>query len=101
MEIIILLAAILLLIIVRIILHFSDKNRITSAAEKHSWKIIEIIWDPFAPGWFAETRERHYSVKYIDESGITKKRICKTSLFTGVYWRDDIFLITNLRIYPF
>ena len=85
----IIILVLLFIIIVQVILILLDKDRITVAAEKHGWEILGIVWRPFAPGWIGERNERQYEVTFIDENGTQKKRICKTSLFTGVYWRDE------------
>jgi hypothetical protein len=80
--------AIALVIAVRVLLHFVDKARIMSAAQRKGWREIEVSWCPFAPGWFFEKGERHYSVRYRDEYGSYRERYVKTGLLTGVYWRD-------------
>lgn len=88
-AVIIILLVIVLIIIVQYILILLDKDRINDTAEKHGWEILKIEWKPFAAGWIGERNERQYEVIYIDEKGAQIKRICKTSLFTGVYWRDE------------
>ena len=80
---------ILLLIIIQVVAIHLDKERIADAVDKNKWNILGIVWKPFAPGWIGERNERQYEVTFIDENGVQKKRICKTSLFTGVYWRDE------------
>jgi hypothetical protein len=80
---------ILLLIIIQVILIHLDKDRIADAVEKNGWKILSMVWRPFSPGWIGERNERQYEVNFIDENGIQRKRICKTSLLTGLYWRDE------------
>ncbi len=79
---------ILLMGTVRVWMHFVDKRRVVEAANERGWQRVEVHWEPFASGWFFEKGERHYRVLYRDEDGEAQDRICKTSLFTGVYWRD-------------
>jgi len=76
-------------IAIRIGLHFLDKKNILLAAELKGWREIEVVWAPFAPGWFFEKGERHYQVTYADPTGRWHEVYCKTSLFTGIYWRDE------------
>jgi len=73
---------------IRIVMHFVDKSRIKGEVEAKGGKSISISWNPFGRGWFFEKNERHYSVTYTDRSGATVSTICKTSLFTGIYWAD-------------
>ena len=72
----------------RIGLHYIDKSSVNSAAQRKGWKQIEVSWCPFAPGWFFEKGERHYKVGYQEKDGTRKSKYCKTSLLTGVFWRD-------------
>lgn len=74
---------------VRVSLHFLDRRRITRAARAKGWRDISVRWSPFAPGWFGEQGERHYRVRYADALGRRHDRYCKTSVMTGVFWRDD------------
>ncbi len=76
---------------VRIFCHFMDKDNITASATDHGWTDVAISWEPFAPGWFFEKGERHYLVRFTDKDGVRKSRYCKTSYFTGVYWRDEFY----------
>lgn len=72
----------------RVVLHFLDKNRVEEAALNRGLTDIEVRWAPFAPGWFFEKGERNYTVTSRDPDGNPSKASCKTSMFTGVYWRD-------------
>lgn len=73
---------------IRVALHHVDTRRITEAAEAKGWQGVRVDWAPFAPGWWFEKGERHYQVSYRDEEGLPAERYCKTSLMTGVFWRD-------------
>ena len=76
-------------VVVRILLHFLDRRRIARAVRAKGWSEVWIRWSPFAPGWFWERGERHYRVMYSDGLGRRHDRYCKTSVLTGVFWRDD------------
>ncbi len=73
---------------IRVWLHSVDTSRIREAAEKNNWQDVSISWSPFAPGWVFAKGERHYLVSYTDADGNKNQTYCKTSLFTGVFWRD-------------
>ena len=75
-------------ILVRIAMHFVDKNRIKDEVETKLGRVVSITWNPFGRGWFFERGERHYDVSYVDRSGATVSTSCKTSFFTGVYWAE-------------
>lgn len=75
-------------ICLRVALHFIDRERIFRAACRKGWRDIEVKWAPFARGFFFEKGERHYRVTYRDSHGGRRTSICKTSLLTGIYWRD-------------
>lgn len=73
----------------RIMLHYIDKSRIMSVAQEKGWHNVTVSWSPFAPGWLFEKKERHYKVRYKDDNGTNYMKYCKTSMFTGVYWREE------------
>ncbi|MDD4029317.1 MAG: hypothetical protein PHI40_07575 [Caldisericia bacterium] len=68
---------------------YFDKNRIRAKAEQLGYKEVYISWSPFAPGALFERNERHYRVSYITNDDVPHMRYCKTSIFTGVYWREE------------
>lgn len=69
--------------------YFLDKKRIRSKAEELGYQDITISWTPFAPGFLFEKNERHFRVTYLGNDGKYHSRFCKTSVFTGVYWREE------------
>ena len=79
---------VILIVGIQVLLHVGDKGRIENAARGKGWRDVNVTWAPFAPGWFFEKNERHYLVTYRDEQGRSRERYCKTSLLTGVFWRD-------------
>ena len=80
--------AILVAILIRVGLYYADKNAISTAVAGQGWKLLDIEWAPFSPGALFERHERSYKVTYLDSEGKTNLKYCKTSIFTGVYWRD-------------
>ena len=77
-------------LVIRVILHFVDKARVEEAARNKGWQEVSVQWAPFAPGFFFEKGERHYLVNYRDAEGRRQMVWCKTSLLTGVFWRDGM-----------
>ncbi|HOZ46970.1 MAG TPA: hypothetical protein PLO37_15255 [Candidatus Hydrogenedentes bacterium] len=77
-------------ILLRVALHYMDKGRIRAAAQRKGWQNVVISWAPFSPGWMLEQNERHYHVTYADADGDAHQVYCKTSLLTGVYWREGM-----------
>jgi hypothetical protein len=75
-------------LVIRVLLHFHDKQRILASASGNGWQDVSITWDPFAPGWFFEGQERHYAVSYVDEKGARCGRYCKLRFFGAIYWKD-------------
>jgi hypothetical protein len=80
--------ALFIALVIRVTMHFVDKNRIKDEVEANGGRVLSITWNPFGRGWFFEKGERHYQVDYIDRSGVTVSTGCKTSLFTGIYWAE-------------
>ena len=80
--------AIFIALVIRIAMHFVDRNRIKDEIEAKGGRVLSITWNPFGRGWFFEKGERHYAVTYTDRSGATISTGCKTSFFTGVYWAE-------------
>lgn len=76
-------------VVLRVWLHFLDRRRIAGAVRDKGWSDVSIRWSPFAPGWMWERGERHYRVMYSDGLGRRHVRYCKTSVLTGVFWRNQ------------
>ena len=64
-----------------------DRERIKLAASGKRWKVNNITWEPFGPGWVGEKGDRIYSVAVLDEDGLYRNVYCKTSIWSGVYWK--------------
>jgi hypothetical protein len=68
---------------------YLDIKRIRAKAEELGYEDIKISWAPFAPGFLFEKNESHFRVSYLGSDGRYHCRYCKTSIFTGVYWREE------------
>ena len=75
----------------RVAAHFLDKDRIAHAAALKGWSRVSVHWEPFARGAIFETKERFYSVAFVDRDGVSRRAQCKTSMFMGISWIDPHF----------
>ena len=66
-----------------------DHERVRRYVEARGGKVIESSWSPFGPGWYSETNDRIYGVRYTDREGNEREAFCKTSLWGGVYFTED------------
>ncbi|WP_243287472.1 hypothetical protein [Geothrix terrae] len=74
---------------IRVGLHFFDKNSIQEAAKDKGWVNVQVIWTPFASGWFLlRNDKRQYRVIYSREDGVMHEARCKSSIQDGVQWCD-------------
>lgn len=68
-----------------------DEDRIVAEIAKQGGEVLRLEWKPFAPGILGamgDRNERHYVVRYRDRAGNEYQGLCKTSSWTGVYWRE-------------
>jgi hypothetical protein len=72
-------------ITIRIFAGRFDRRRIREYVESGGGTVLDIVWNPFGPGW-SGSRERIYDVKYKTRHGHTRVSTCKTSMSAGVYW---------------
>ncbi len=77
-----------LMFLSRVAVHFLDKTRVQKAAHCQGLLEVDVTWAPLSAGALFEKNERSYKVTGVDEDGARIIRYCKTSLGTGVYWRD-------------
>ena len=68
---------------------FVDDNNLRSYIESKGGRLLRKQWEPFGPGWFGEKNDRIYRIVYKDGEGNVHEAHAKTSLFSGVYLRDD------------
>ena len=80
--------ALLAALIVHALIRAADRERILKAVRARGHRDVEIHWAPFSPGWFGSGQDRQYRVVFRDPDGERHERLCRTSAFSGVYWRD-------------
>ena len=90
MEMLTIPAVIALAICFRLIAGSMNHKRIRQYIESLGGHVENIKWKPFGPGWFGEKSQVIYRVLYVDSQGAHHDAYCKTSLFTGVYFTEDI-----------
>jgi len=66
-----------------------DHDRVRRYVEERGGQVLESMWSPFGPGWFSESKDRIYGVRYVDADGNEHEAYCKTSLWGGVYFTED------------
>jgi hypothetical protein len=79
-------------ILLRVLAGGMDKGRIRDYVESRGGQMIDASWAPFGPGWFGEKSDRIYEVRYIDREGNEHRAACKTSLWAGVYFTEDVIV---------
>ena len=77
-------------IIIRLIAGKINHARIREYIQSRGGSVTSIEWAPFGPGWFAEKSQAIYHVRYVDKLGAHHDSYCKTSLWTGVYFTEDV-----------
>lgn len=75
---------------VRLIAGLLDGNRIDGYVRERGGRVLDRSWAPFGRGWFGEKDSRIYQVTYRDREGNVRRASCKTSMFSGVYFTDDV-----------
>src|SRR5262245_16274548 len=79
-------------IVIRLLAGGMDHDRVRQYVESNGGKIIDAHWAPFGPGWFGEKSDRIYEVRYLDADGNEHHAHCKTSMWTGVYFTQDMIV---------
>ena len=69
-----------------------DKDRVRDYITGKGGRVVSIEWNPFGKGWFGERDSRIYEVHYHDKDGNTRRATCKTSMFSGVYFTEDVIV---------
>jgi hypothetical protein len=86
-----------LAVIIRLAAGSMDRGRIEAHIEAQGGEVIKVTWSPFGPGWFGNRNERIYAVRYVDRQGYEHQAYCKTSMFAGVYFAQDHYVIGSDR----
>ena len=64
-----------------------DRDRIRGALEEKGCTALNVAWRFVL--FSGERNERHYDVTYRTKDGRTMTGFCKTSLWTGVWWKEN------------
>jgi hypothetical protein len=67
-----------------------DRQRIAEYVVSHGGSVVSVEWRPLGSGCVGERGIRSYHVTYRTPNGKTVRRICKTGLFSGVYWTGGL-----------
>lgn len=67
-----------------------DQKRIREYVEAGGNEVIDIVWKRFGKGWLGSGNQRIYDVTYRTRDGQTFTATCKTAMFAGVYWADNV-----------
>ena len=70
-----------------------DKNRVRRYIEEQGGELLDTQWNPFGRGWYGEKDSRIYRVQFRDRYGNIREATVKTSLYSGVYFTDDIIVV--------
>lgn len=83
---------VVLAIVIWLFARSMDGDRIEQYIESRGGTLLEKHWAPFGRGWFGEKSDRIYEVRYLDKDGNEHQATCKTSLWSGVYWTEDLIV---------
>lgn len=75
---------------IRMLAGSQDKDRIGDYLRSQGATLTGCEWSPFAKGWVGSEKERLYAITYIDSEGNTHQAVCKTNMFAGVYFTEDV-----------
>ncbi|NOT52711.1 MAG: hypothetical protein HOP10_15715 [Chitinophagaceae bacterium] len=81
--------AIVVIIIIRLVAGVFDGGRIEDHFSEEGKEFISKEWAPLGKGWFGDSSDRIYVVRYKDKDGHIHEAYCKTSMFSGVYITED------------
>jgi len=84
-------------IAVRLFAGSFDGDRVENYVRERGGRLLEKKWAPFGKGWFGEKDSRIYEISYVDRDGNTHRATCKTSLFSGVYFTEDMIVAYGAR----
>ena len=77
---------------IRLLIEVLNHNRIKAYLAGQGAQTLSITWHPFGTGWFGEKDSVIYRVRYRDREGSTHDAVCKTGLFSGVFFSNDIII---------
>ncbi len=70
-----------------------DRDRVRRYIEEQGGEVLDAQWNPFGTGWRGEKDSRIYRVQFRDRYGNIREATVKTSLFSGVYFTNDIIVV--------
>ncbi len=85
-----------LAVLIRLWIGGLNHNRIRGYIVNQGGEVLAIKWKPFGAGWFGEKDSAIYEVRYRDREGNVRNAVCKTSMFSGVYFTNDS-IVTRAR----
>lgn len=88
---------IVIAIIIRLVAGAMDGGRIEDHFSGEGKVFISKEWSPLGKGWFGDSSDRIYLVKYKDKDGHLHEAYCKTSMFSGVYITEDKIVEYNKK----
>src|SRR5690606_29908477 len=80
-------------VLMRTMMGSVDKNRVREYIERQGGRMIDSRWSPFGKGWIGEKDARIYRVQFEDSFGNIREATVKTSMFSGVYFTEDIIVV--------
>jgi hypothetical protein len=70
-----------------------DKDRVRRYIEGQGGRLLESHWSPFGKGWVGDKSDRIYRVQYEDRDGNIREATVKTSMFSGVYFTEEMVVV--------
>lgn len=78
---------------IRLMAGSTDKTRVRNYIESQGGRMLDSQWSPFGKGWMGEKDARIYRVQFEDRFGNIREATVKTSMFSGVYFTEDIIVM--------
>ena len=95
------LIVVVLVVMVRLLIGRLNHARIREyLQDKEDARDIVITWKPFGAGWFGEKDSVIYQVQYTARNGDVHEAVCKTGMFSGVYFTEDSIISLGRRSQP-
>ncbi|MFP4698612.1 MAG: hypothetical protein ACLFMO_07885 [Eubacteriales bacterium] len=91
-KFLILLVVIILFLPIGIWLHYVERSKVSRYFTSQGYKIYDIKLSIFSFDALFEKNERHYTVRYYDDDNSLHVCVCKTTLLTSVYIKEDYII---------
>jgi catechol 2,3-dioxygenase-like lactoylglutathione lyase family enzyme len=66
-----------------------DRGRVEEYLRRRGAKLISASGEPLGKGWLGVKSDRIYRVLYVDAEGQERSAICRSSIWSGVYFTED------------